>query len=66
MPKQQLLPTGGGSKLLPKLIGGLVLLALLAVVVKHPADAADWVTTMASRAGNAVDGLASFFRTLAN
>ncbi|QRP47234.1 hypothetical protein [Amycolatopsis sp. FDAARGOS 1241] len=55
------MPTSGGS-VLPKLIGGAVLLALLVVVVKHPADAAHWAKAVIDAGGEVIDGLASFLR----
>lgn len=61
MPKNNLVPTGGTS-VMPKVIGTLVVLGLLAVVVKHPGDAAAWVTGMAAWLESVVDGVAEFFR----
>ncbi|GAB3580391.1 hypothetical protein GCM10027445_50610 [Amycolatopsis endophytica] len=57
------LPTGGS--VLPKLVGGLVVLGVLTVVIKHPNDAAVWVRALAEAAGDAIDGVASFFRQIA-
>ncbi|WP_019808224.1 hypothetical protein [Saccharomonospora halophila] len=68
MPKknQTVLPAaGGGSSVLPKLLGTLLLLGALVVVVKHPADAATWVQTLGTWVGGAADGVAAFFQQLA-
>lgn len=48
--------TSGG--VLRKVIGTAVVLALLVIVVKHPADAANWVKT----AVGWLDGLVTFFQ----
>jgi hypothetical protein len=53
--------TGGGG-MLRKLIGTVVVLALLVIVVKHPADAANWVKA----AVGCLDGLVSFIRQVGN
>jgi hypothetical protein len=50
--------TGGG--LVPKVVGGLVLIALITLVIKYPADAARWVHGL----GAVIDGLVTFFRAL--
>ncbi|TVT50719.1 hypothetical protein FNH05_15240 [Amycolatopsis rhizosphaerae] len=50
--------TGGG--LLPKVIGTLVLIAVLTLVIKYPADAAHWVRGL----GHVIDGLVAFLRAL--
>lgn len=52
--------TGGG--VLRKVIGTAVVLAVLVIVVKHPADAANWVKT----AVGWLDGLVSFIRQVGN
>lgn len=53
-----------GSKVLPKLIGTLMALALLAVIVRHPAEAATWAKSVVSLCGQAIDGLVTFFRSM--
>ncbi|MDQ0378604.1 hypothetical protein [Amycolatopsis thermophila] len=60
------LPTSGGGTILPKLIGVLVTVAALAVVIKHPSDAATWAKTLASAAGRVIDGVATFIRQVAS
>lgn len=54
--------TGGG--ILSKIIGTAIVLAILVMVVKHPADAASFAKTVFSGFGAVIDGLASFFRSL--
>jgi hypothetical protein len=54
--------TGGGP--LAKLIGAAVVLALLVLVVKHPAEAAGWVKTAFTMFGDLVGALAVLFREL--
>ncbi|WP_431901284.1 hypothetical protein [Amycolatopsis thermoflava] len=53
-----------GSGLLPKVATALVVLALLAIVVKHPADAATWAKSLGSGIGAIIDGIATFVRQL--
>jgi hypothetical protein len=66
MAGKQVLPTmGGGSKVMPKLIGILVLLAVLTLIVKHPTEAAGWVDTLFQLGATVVDGLANFFQAVA-
>ena len=60
-----MIPVPTGS-VLPKLVGGAVLLALLAVVVKHPGDAANWAKAVVHAASSVVDGLASFVQHAAS
>lgn len=54
----------GGSGLLSKVIGWLVVIAVLTLVVKYPADTAGWVRELAGLASDAVDGISTFLRTL--
>ncbi|QYN16847.1 hypothetical protein [Amycolatopsis sp. DSM 110486] len=56
--------TGGGA--LRKVLGACVALALLALIVHYPADAASWAKGAAGTAGGAIDGLVTFFRNLGN
>ncbi|MEV7092297.1 hypothetical protein AB0M80_05590 [Amycolatopsis sp. NPDC051045] len=56
--------TGGGA--LKKLIVALAVLALLALVIKHPHDAAGMVHTAKDQGGGIVDSVAQFFRDLGN
>lgn len=52
--------------MLPKLIGALVMLAVLAFVVQQPVEAAQLVRNVLGLFGGAVDGLATFFSQAAN
>ncbi|MEV0073557.1 hypothetical protein [Amycolatopsis sp. NPDC050768] len=56
--------TGGG--LLRKVIGCGVAIALLILIIRYPADAANWAHGAAATVGDAIDGLVAFFRGLAN
>lgn len=53
-----MMKSGGG--LLSKVVGTLVLIAVLVVIIKYPADAARWVRGL----GTVIDGLVSFIRAL--
>jgi uncharacterized membrane protein YdcZ (DUF606 family) len=50
------------SGILPKLVGGLVIVALLVIVVKHPGEAAEWAKQILNWLGGVLDGLVSFFQ----
>jgi hypothetical protein len=52
--------TGGGA--LRKVIGVLVLLAVLALVVQHPADAAGWAISAVHLVGRVISGIGAFLR----
>jgi hypothetical protein len=54
--------TGGG--VLSKVIGTAVVLAILVIVVKHPAEAASFAKALFAGAGAVIDGFASFLRSL--
>lgn len=56
------LKTGGG--ILSKVIGTVVVLAILVAVVKYPNDAASLVKTVFAGLGTLIDGLVGFFRAL--
>lgn len=64
MARKTVLPTTGG-KVLPKLISSLIVVALLAIVIKHPSDAATWAKGFVSWLEGAVDGIATFFQRVA-
>lgn len=51
--------TGGA---LGKAVGLLVACAILALVVKHPSDAAAWVTSAFRMLGGMIDGISAFLR----
>jgi hypothetical protein len=58
------LPKAGGG-LLMKVVGTVAVVALLTVVVRHPADAATWAKNLGGLVATIVDGVAAFFRQLA-
>lgn len=49
--------TGGA---LGKIVGLLVACAVLALVVKHPSDAATWVSSLFQMLGDVIDGISAF------
>lgn len=51
MAKQQFPMTKGGSGVLSKLIGWLVLIAVLVMVVKHPVESAHWFSATVEALG---------------
>lgn len=53
--------TGGA---LGKVIGLLVVCAVLALVIKHPSDTATWVTGAFRWLGTVVDGISAFLRAV--
>jgi hypothetical protein len=65
MARNNLFPTSSKS-ILPKVIGYLVLFAVLALVVKHPGQAAGWVKHTFVWIGSVTDGLASFIQSAAS
>ncbi|WP_435582092.1 hypothetical protein [Amycolatopsis thermoflava] len=54
--------SGGGLK---RVVSALVVVAVLAVVIRNPDEAASWAKSLFGIATGAVDGLASFIRGLA-
>jgi hypothetical protein len=56
------MPAGGG--LTRKIVGLAVVIALLVIVVKHPAGAAATATDVAGFVGSVFDGLWSFVQQL--
>jgi hypothetical protein len=56
------MPSGGG--LLRKIVGLAVVIALLAIVIKHPTDAAAAATSAVGFVGSVIDGLWSFVQQL--
>lgn len=57
------MPKAGGGAV-PKLLGVLVLIAIVAMVVQHPADSAHWVSQTMGTLGHVIDGLATFLRAV--
>lgn len=64
MARNSMLPMKTGSGLLGKIVGGLIALAVLTLVIKYPAEAASWVTSLFQWAGSAVDGISTFLAHL--
>ena len=56
------IPTGGGA--LRKIVGVAIVIALLVIVIKHPAEAAATATKAAGLVGDVIDGLWSFVQQL--
>jgi len=54
--------SGGGLK---RVVGALVVVALLAVVIRNPGEAASWAKALFGVVTGAVDGIANFIRELA-
>lgn len=50
--------------MMPKVIGTVVVLAIVVIVVKHPTDAASFAKTLFGGLGSVIDGLVSFLRTM--
>ncbi|SFK52759.1 hypothetical protein SAMN05421835_12372 [Amycolatopsis sacchari] len=64
--KNTMVPLSAGrGGVLTKLIGTAVVVALLVIVVKHPADAAAWLKDLIGWGTGIVDGIASFIRQAA-
>lgn len=53
--------TGGA---VGKVVGLLVVCAVLALVIKHPSDAATWVTGAFRWLGTVIDGISAFLRAV--
>jgi hypothetical protein len=53
--------TGGA---LGKMVAFLVALAIIALVIKHPAESADTVTGLFRAVGAVIDGIGAFLREL--
>lgn len=66
MAKDPLAALKSGGGLLKKVVGAAILIALLVIVVKHPSDAASWVSSATETAAGAIDGIVAFIRGLAN
>lgn len=64
MPKNALPLKTGGSGLATKVIGWLIVIAVLTLVVKYPADTAVWVRELAGLASDVIDGISTFLRTI--
>jgi hypothetical protein len=58
-------PMKTGSGLLSKVIGTVVVLAVLTLVVKHPTNAASFVTGLFHLVSQAIDGISAFLGQIA-
>jgi hypothetical protein len=58
--------TKSSGGLLKKVVGTVVVLALLTLVVKHPSDAATWTKALFGLAGEVIDGIVTFFQQVGN
>lgn len=59
---KNMLPMTTGGGVLRKVVGTLVALAVLALVVGHPADAATWTTSVVHLLGRVIGGISTFLR----
>lgn len=64
MARNTVLPTAGG-KVLPKLIATAVAVALLAIVIKSPTEAAAGAKAVLHWLGGAIDSITTFIRQVA-
>ncbi|SFJ91082.1 hypothetical protein SAMN05421835_110173 [Amycolatopsis sacchari] len=62
MAKNTFPPIKTGTSLLTKVVGLLTLIAILTLVVKHPTDAATWLSQAGHFVGTVIDGIASFLQ----
>ncbi|NKQ54419.1 hypothetical protein HFP15_16180 [Amycolatopsis sp. K13G38] len=59
-PLQALVGNSGGA--MGKLVGGVIVVALLVIVVKFPSDAAHWLKELWGLGEEVISGLVSFIR----
>lgn len=64
MTKNPFIKSGGG--IVKKLVMIVIVLAVLALVIKHPLDAAGMVNSATDKGGGVIDSVAQFFRDLGN
>lgn len=64
MARNNMLPMKTGGGVFGKVIGALVVLAVLTLVVKTPTEAAHWAGSLIHLAGEFIDGVAAFLRSL--
>lgn len=62
MARNNMMPMKTGGGVLGKLVTVVVLLAVLALVVGHPADAARWTVEVFHLVGRVIGGVSSFLR----
>lgn len=61
---RNMMPMKSGSGVGSKLIGLVIVSAVVVLIIKYPGDAAGWVTGAAHLFTNVVSGLVAFFRAL--
>ncbi|PXY31099.1 hypothetical protein [Prauserella muralis] len=64
MARKSLMPMPTKGRTAPKLIATLVIVASLAIIVKHPNEAASWANAIGRWLDSALDGLVSFVQQL--
>ncbi|PXY34210.1 hypothetical protein BAY59_01220 [Prauserella coralliicola] len=64
MARKSLMPTPAKRRTAPKLVATLVIVASLAIIVKHPSEAASWTSSIGRWLGSALDSLVSFVQQL--
>jgi hypothetical protein len=62
MAKNMLPMKTGGA--LGKVISVLIMLAVLAMIVQHPADAATWAISIVRLVGRVISGISTFLRNV--
>jgi hypothetical protein len=60
---RNMLPTKTGGAL-GKVISVLIMLAVLALIVQHPADAATWAISVVRLLGRVISGISTFLRNV--
>ncbi|HEX5403977.1 MAG TPA: hypothetical protein VFX16_16955 [Pseudonocardiaceae bacterium] len=61
---KNMLPMKSGGGLLSKMVTILIALAVLALVVQHPSDAATWVVSVVRLLGRVIAGISTFLRSM--
>lgn len=64
MAKNMLPNMKAGGGLLKKIVGAVIALAILALVINHPHDAAGIVNSATDQSGGVIDSVVEFFRDL--
>ena len=59
---RNMLPMKAGGGALRKVIGAIAVLAVLALIVQHPADAAGWAIGAVHLVGRVISGIGAFLR----
>jgi hypothetical protein len=64
--KNSMFPMPTSSGIVPKVIGTMLLIAIVSIVIKHPSEAANFATGLFGLLGAAIDGVISFLRQVAS